>query len=243
MPQPLLVAVGVITNSDGDILIAKRPASLEQGGLWELPGGKLAPYETGLQALKREIAEEVGLSVKAARPLIRINHTYPTKKVVLDVWKVLAFSGTPKGLEGQPLRWVSQQNLANYQFPQANLPIFQAIQLPEVLNLSPANCLHFTAKQLMQEQPLSFNPSNPKHLPLVVSCASLKEALLAKEFSPNCLALDLQTKQQGFNWQEFNRITEASNLPCYALGHFSISNLPRVFGLGGQGIAHSTSND
>lgn len=237
MPQPLLVAVGVITNSDGDILIAKRPASLEQGGLWELPGGKLAPYETGLQALKREIAEEVGLSVKAARPLIRINHTYPTKKVVLDVWKVLAFSGTPKGLEGQPLRWVSQQNLANYQFPKANMHVFQAINLPEVLTLKASNLTYLPADKLANENPANFSLANNPSLPLIISCTNQAEVELAEEFSPNCLALNLTLANQEFDWQTFNLITQTTNLPCYALGKIGQQDLARIFGLGGQGLA------
>lgn len=236
MPQPLLVAVGVITNSEGEILIAKRPSGIEQGGLWELPGGKLAPYETGLQALKREIAEEVGLQVITARPLIRVTHDYPEKKVILDVWKVLEFGGTPKGLEGQPLRWVSPQNLANYQFPQANLPIFQAQQLPEVLTLNSASTLSFNLEELAGQDPANFNPANPNNLPLVIICSNLEEAEQAKQFNPNCLALKFKLAGKNFNWQEFSQVTNASNLPCYAFGDINQADLPRIFGLGGQGI-------
>lgn len=234
MPQPLLVAVGVITNSEGEILIAKRPNQLEQGGLWELPGGKLAPYETGLQALKREITEEVDLKVEAARPLIRISHTYPNNTVLLDVWKVLKFSGTPKGVEGQPIRWVSQTNLANYCFPQANLPIFQAIQLPEILAIDATTTNLITAQQLVEELPVQ-----QANLPLVIRCSSLEEAAAAASANPSCLLLDL-ANSTGFDWQLFSDITQASNLPCYALSDSMVEQdqLTRVFGLGGQGLAY-----
>lgn len=131
MPQPLLVAAAAIINEQGQVLIARRPASVEQGGLWEFPGGKLAPYETGLQALKREIHEELGIEVVRARPLIRVRHHYPEKSVLLDVWKVLEFTGEPWGREGQPIRWVAMSELSGYSFPAANKPIMTAIQLPD----------------------------------------------------------------------------------------------------------------
>lgn len=131
MPQPTLVAAAAIFNEKGQILIARRPAGVDQGGLWELPGGKLAPYETGFQALRREIREELGIEVIKARPLIRIRHAYVNKTVLLDVWKVLEFTGEPWGKEGQPIRWVAADDLVNYTFPVANKPIIKAVQLPE----------------------------------------------------------------------------------------------------------------
>ncbi|GLR63133.1 Nudix family hydrolase [Marinospirillum insulare] len=131
MPQPMLVAAAAIINDKGQVLIARRPAGVDQAGLWELPGGKLAPYETGFQALKREIGEELGIEVLKARPLIRVRHSYSNKTVLLDVWKVLEFAGEPWGREGQPIRWVAVDDLVNYTFPAANKPIIKAVELPE----------------------------------------------------------------------------------------------------------------
>lgn len=131
MPQPTLVAAAALFNEKGQMLIARRPAGVDQSGLWELPGGKLAPYETGFQALRREIREELGIEVLKARPLIRIRHNYPNKTVMLDVWKVLNFTGEPWGKEGQPIRWVMVDDLVNYTFPAANKAIIKAVQLPE----------------------------------------------------------------------------------------------------------------
>ena len=131
MPQTMLVAAAALVNEKGQVLIARRPAGVDQGGLWELPGGKLAPYETGFQALRREIREELGIEVIKARPLIRVRHNYSGKAVLLDVWKVLEFAGEPWGKEGQPIRWVAIDDLVNYTFPVANKPIIKAVQLPE----------------------------------------------------------------------------------------------------------------
>ena len=125
------VAAAAILSRDGkQALIARRPSNVDHGGLWEFPGGKLAPYETGLAGLKRELHEELGVEIQRAQPLIRIHHEYPDKHILLDVWQIHEFSGEPFGREGQAVRWVPLEELANYPFPAANLPILQAVMLP-----------------------------------------------------------------------------------------------------------------
>ncbi|MBE0490267.1 MAG: Nudix family hydrolase [Halomonas sp.] len=125
------VAAAAIISADGDqVLIARRPSNVDHGGLWEFPGGKLAPYETGLGGLKRELHEELGVEIKRAQPLIRIHHEYPDKHILLDVWQVHDFSGEPFGREGQAVRWVPMNELVKYPFPAANLPILRAVALP-----------------------------------------------------------------------------------------------------------------
>lgn len=125
------VAAAAIISADGkDVLLARRPSNVDQGGLWEFPGGKLAPYETGLEALKRELHEELGIEIRRAQPLIRIHHEYPDKHILLDVWQVRDFVGEPFGREGQAVRWVPMTELFSYPFPAANLPILRAVMLP-----------------------------------------------------------------------------------------------------------------
>ncbi|MHB0774326.1 Nudix family hydrolase [Halomonas sp. WWR20] len=125
------VAAAAIVRSDGQVLIARRPSTVDQGGLWEFPGGKLAPYETGFEALKRELYEELGIQIQRAQPLIRVHHEYPDKHILLDVWQVHDFTGEPFGREGQAVRWVKIKDLVNYPFPAANLPILRAVALPQ----------------------------------------------------------------------------------------------------------------
>jgi 8-oxo-dGTP diphosphatase len=125
------VAVGVIVNADGKILIAKRPLSAHQGGLWEFPGGKVDVGETIEQALVRELHEELAIDVLTSQPLIQIRHHYPDKSVLLDVHKITQFLGIPIGNEGQPIQWVDAKELNNFAFPAANRPIISAINLPE----------------------------------------------------------------------------------------------------------------
>ena len=121
------VAVGIIQNSEGLILIAKRPDHLHQGGLWEFPGGKLEPGESVKAALKRELAEELSITLLNAEPLLVLEHNYSDKLVLLDVWLVDSFDGKPLGNEGQEVRWVTQSDLKFYEFPQANIPILEKL--------------------------------------------------------------------------------------------------------------------
>ncbi len=127
------VAAAVIVDAAGQILIAKRPNDKHQGGLWEFPGGKVEAGEPVQVALARELDEELGIQVEAARPLIRISHHYPDKSVLLDVWRVDTFGGEAHGREGQPVRWVRPSELTEYEFPAANRPIVSAAQLPSRL--------------------------------------------------------------------------------------------------------------
>lgn len=121
------VAVGVIHDGKGRILVARRAAHLHQGGLWEFPGGKIGAGESTYEALCRELHEELGISVSQAEPLLLIDHDYRDKSVRLDVWNVNQFSGEPHGREGQPLRWDAISELQPGDFPAANAAIIDAL--------------------------------------------------------------------------------------------------------------------
>ncbi|MBF7142779.1 MULTISPECIES: Nudix family hydrolase [Pseudomonas] len=131
------VAAAVIRRADGKVLIARRNAAQHQGNLWEFPGGKLEEGESPTAGLARELAEELGIQVTSARPLIKVAHDYPDKQVLLDVWEVDGFEGEPQGVEGQPLAWVAPKALGNYDFPAANAPIVSAARLPAAYLITP----------------------------------------------------------------------------------------------------------
>jgi len=127
------VAVGVIFNSQqNQILIAKRPEHLHQGGLWEFPGGKVSAGERVDQALKRELFEELGITVIGAQSLMAVEHDYSDKLVFLDIWTVTQFSGNAQGAEGQQIKWVDLPELyrpeSQYKFPQANQAILDKLK-------------------------------------------------------------------------------------------------------------------
>lgn len=133
----LHVAAAVIEDGSGRILIARRPQHLHQGGLWEFPGGKVEADETVYDALARELKEELGIQVTAAKPLIRIPYDYPDRKVLLDIMRVTAFENEPHGAEGQDIAWVERDALQDYEFPAANGPIVTAARLPHRYLITP----------------------------------------------------------------------------------------------------------
>ncbi|MFV2057217.1 MAG: Nudix family hydrolase [Thiohalomonadales bacterium] len=135
--QTVHVAVAVISTGRDEILISKRADDVHCGGLWEFPGGKIESGEDSELALKREIWEELGITVVDSLPLISIPYDYGEKKVVLHVREVTAFSGQAFGKEGQELRWVSMAKLHQYEFPPANRSILHSLMLPEHYCITP----------------------------------------------------------------------------------------------------------
>lgn len=128
MVKQVEVAVAVILNAQHEVLTAWRQPHQHQGGLWEFPGGKREANETMEQALRREILEEVGLSILQADALLCIDHDYGDKKVRLDVRLVTAFDGEPHGHEGQLIRWQAINGLNEDDFPVANRAIIEKLK-------------------------------------------------------------------------------------------------------------------
>ena len=131
------VVAGVLFDASGRVLIAQRPGETHLAGLWEFPGGKLAPGESREAGLARELAEELGIRVLAAHPLIRVEHRYPERDVVLDVWRVESYSGKPYGREGQPIAWRDVRSLDSSDFPPADVPVLAALRLPRRYLVTP----------------------------------------------------------------------------------------------------------
>ncbi|OUS10679.1 hypothetical protein A9Q89_10730 [Gammaproteobacteria bacterium 53_120_T64] len=122
-----VVAAVIYNASKTQVLIAKRPEHLHQGGLWEFPGGKVASGERPEQALKRELQEELAIEVEACSPLLLTEHDYNDKLIVLDVWAVQRFTGQEKGNEGQCICWVDISALGDYPFPAANYAVLERV--------------------------------------------------------------------------------------------------------------------
>lgn len=131
MIKRIHVVAAVIVHADRQsIFISRRADHLHQGGLWEFPGGKVEAGENAESALARELFEELDIAVQAARPFMQVEHDYPDKQVLLDIWQVDSFTGTARGKEGQQCRWVGLQELHNdqlFEFPAANQPILKRL--------------------------------------------------------------------------------------------------------------------
>jgi 8-oxo-dGTP diphosphatase len=125
------VAVAAIVNNNGEVLVSQRKQGTHLGGYWEFPGGKLEQEESVADGLCRELNEELDIVPLSTRPLIRTRHQYPEKSVLLDVWKVEAYSGSPAGVEGQRIEWRAVNSLDPAVFPPADVPIINALFLPD----------------------------------------------------------------------------------------------------------------
>ncbi|MES2883801.1 MAG: Nudix family hydrolase [Pseudomonadota bacterium] len=145
------VACGVLVNGLGEVLLAQRPEGKIAAGWWEFPGGKIEAGESALQALRRELREELGVTVRAARPLIRFRHEYSNRVIMLDTWQVTAFDGLPQGCEGQALRWLPVHRFAELGplLPTVR-PIEQALRMPEQYVFTPSD---ITAEALLAGLP------------------------------------------------------------------------------------------
>lgn len=132
-PGSVHVVAGVILDGEDRVLLAQRPAGSHLAGGWEFPGGKAEHGETRFETLVRELREELGIEVAAARPMLRVRHPYPERVILLDVWMVTDYRGVPGGLDGQFLRWCPRAELPHAQLLPADRPIVTVLRLPERL--------------------------------------------------------------------------------------------------------------
>jgi 8-oxo-dGTP diphosphatase len=125
------VVAAALYDGEGRVLIAQRPQGKHMAGRWEFPGGKLVADESERGALGRELREELGVEVTAARPFMRLTHAYPDRQIELSLWIVERFIGTPRPLDGQALKWVAREGLRAQDILEADRPFVEALaELP-----------------------------------------------------------------------------------------------------------------
>jgi 8-oxo-dGTP diphosphatase len=132
------VAVGVVTRGDGHVLLAERPVGKPAAGYWEFPGGKFESGESPVEALARELHEELGVELDAAYPWITREYVYPDTHVRLHLYRVLRWHGEPHGHEGQQLSWQDPGEIDVTPLLPANHDILQALNLPQVYAITHA---------------------------------------------------------------------------------------------------------
>lgn len=121
----LLVAAAALLDVDGRVLMASRPPGKMMSGLWEFPGGKVHAGETPEAALVRELAEELGVDVgeSCLAPLAFASHDYDTFHLLMPLYAIRQWRGSPSPREGQALRWVRPSRLAELPMPPADIPL------------------------------------------------------------------------------------------------------------------------
>lgn len=125
---PIDVVAGVIRREDGRLLISQRLAEDTLGGYWEFPGGKVDLGEELKTALWRELKEELGIDTEVGAEIHRIVHPYPDRDVRLYFFDARIISGEPQKLEVADFRWVTLDELMNYQFPDADRPLLDQLR-------------------------------------------------------------------------------------------------------------------
>ena len=123
------VVAAALFDADGRVLLAQRPEGKSMAGLWEFPGGKIEKNERPEQALARELHEELTITVSEPDlyPLTFASHTYDSFHLLMPLYGLKTWMGTPRPTEGQTLAWVHPEELQTYPAPAADITLFETI--------------------------------------------------------------------------------------------------------------------
>jgi mutator protein MutT len=217
-PRPLVhVVAAAVLDGAGRILIAQRPDGKHLAGGWEFPGGKLEFGESRQEGLARELREELGITAHGIfRPLIRVQHAYPTRDILLDVFVVKSFSGELQGLDGQALRWCNLEELAAVKLLPADGPIVRALRLPERLEALSSDAFQVSAARVPHDGRL-----------WGAMCAGPHEALDVARTGPDFLVLTAEVAAS-----ELRELCGRIPVPIYARG----LEMEQAWELGASGI-------
>ncbi len=121
----LIVVACALIDADNRVLVAQRPEGKSMAGLWEFPGGKLEAGERPEPALIRELAEELGITVKedCLAPLTFASHAYPEFHLLMPLYICRRWEGFVTSREGQALKWVRPGKLRELAMPPADEPL------------------------------------------------------------------------------------------------------------------------
>jgi len=124
LPMVLVVACALV-DTDGRVLICKRPEGKALAGLWEFPGGKVEPGEGPEAALIREMDEELGITITASclAPFVFASHSYETFHLLMPLYLCRRWEGVVVAKEHAALAWVKPNALSDYAMPPADAPL------------------------------------------------------------------------------------------------------------------------
>ena len=121
------VAAGLVFR-EARLLIAQRHAAAHLGGLWEFPGGKREPAETFEECLRRELREELGITVEVGEILETLTHTYPEKTIHLRFFRCRWLQHEPQALGCPAFAWITRAQLRDYHFPAADARLLDRLE-------------------------------------------------------------------------------------------------------------------
>jgi 8-oxo-dGTP diphosphatase len=116
-----------IINKNGKILIAQRNRNKSQGLKWEFPGGKVEPYETAQECLKREIKEELNIDIEVKELFGESIFEYSNGSIKLIAFHAEWISGDLKVFEHEKVEWITVDRLKGYDFAPADIPFVEKL--------------------------------------------------------------------------------------------------------------------
>ena len=141
-----IIVVAAVIEENDTFLVTRRQAGVHLAGMWEFPGGKIAPDETHAAALQREIREELDADVDVHELILATSHAYPERIVALYFYRC-TLQGTPRPLLGQEMRWVHRSELATLGFPPADEELIRWLVARSTRSLDePRNPEHATER-------------------------------------------------------------------------------------------------
>ncbi|WP_242131336.1 (deoxy)nucleoside triphosphate pyrophosphohydrolase [Aestuariivivens marinum] len=120
------VVCGVIYKRD-KFLITRRKPGIALEGKWEFPGGKIKDSETGLEALKRELLEELGMQVEVLGKIGSNIHHYPNFSIELIAYKCTFIEASFKLTDHDAYEWISKVDISNFDLADADKPFIDLI--------------------------------------------------------------------------------------------------------------------
>ena len=129
MEKEATEVVAALIWDGGRFLICQRPAHKARGLLWEFVGGKVEPGESKEQALVRECREELAVTMSVGEVFMEVDHEYPDLNVHLTLFNAAIIEGTPKMLENNDIRWITPEEIPQYEFCPADEEILRRLRL------------------------------------------------------------------------------------------------------------------
>lgn len=222
------VVAAAVYDGAGRVLIAQRPVGKHLAGGWEFPGGKIEIGEGRVEALDRELHEELGITLtRHPRPLLRLRHAYPYGDVLLDMWVVHGYRGSPRGMDGQPIRWCTRAELETAaELLPADRPVVRALRLPDRLSATMAD--DYRIGELGAARTAEMNGRRDA-IPLCgVWCGDAQEALIVASSKQ----ADFLLLRRPLAAHALTTLCSAVDLPVFVPG----SSLDEAWRLGASGI-------